>query len=80
MPFSVSTPPCPKCGGPTTVVSNFNTENTDEIVRRRRCKDCGHRWYTIQERERLLESYRIAWHSKSGNKRIIRLRAPMGAD
>ncbi len=80
MPFSIAAPPCPKCGGSTKVVNNFNTENSEEIVRRRKCNDCGHRWYTIQERERPLDSYRIRWRSKDGNKRMIWLRSPIVAD
>ena len=49
---------CPKCGGThIRVVSIY--ESIDlyfDIVRRRQCHDCGHRWYTGQKREVALHS------------------------
>lgn len=57
--------PCPQCGGKATyVVCTFHTE-TEQLVRRRRCKFCDHRWYTIQDPEQPLSKYVIKWNGRS---------------
>jgi transcriptional regulator NrdR family protein len=53
--------PCPECGSRNSVVvSTVNTADT-EIVRRRRCRACDHRWYTVQQAEQFLHPDRIRW-------------------
>jgi len=62
--------PCPQCGGSRTyVVATYHTEH-DELIRRRRCDFCNHRWYTRQQPEQPVSQYRIKW--KPG-KRIVEL-------
>jgi transcriptional regulator NrdR family protein len=62
--------PCPKCSGKSTyVVCTYHTE-TEQLVRRRRCRFCDHRWYTIQGPEQPLSQYSIKW---KGRSRIVSL-------
>jgi transcriptional regulator NrdR family protein len=62
--------PCPQCGGKATyVVCTFHTDD-EQLVRRRHCQFCDHRWYTVQSAEQPLSKYRIKW--KPG-KRIVEL-------
>ena len=35
---------CPKCGGALTVVDSISDDNS--VYRRRRCVECGNRFYT----------------------------------
>lgn len=54
--------PCPKCRSNSTgVVSTFSVKNSHNVVRRRHCKDCKHRWYTLQYPEHPLQSYQVAF-------------------
>lgn len=62
--------PCPQCGGKATyVVCTFHTDD-EKLVRRRHCRFCDHRWYTIQGPEQPLSKYSIKWKGKS---RIVSL-------
>ena len=39
---------CPDCGGDVKVMDSvFNTDQ-NEVLRKRKCKDCGHVFYTIE--------------------------------
>jgi transcriptional regulator NrdR family protein len=61
---------CPQCGGRNThVVCTFHTE-AEQLVRRRHCQFCDHRWYTVQSAEQPLSKYRIKWKP---DKRIVEL-------
>ena len=44
-------PLCEKCGGRTWVVNSAHDELTPQIVRRRQCRKCSHRFYTLQPEE-----------------------------
>lgn len=68
--------PCPKCGSRNShVVSTVQTPDTD-IVRRRHCRACDHRWYTVQQAEQWLDPVRIRWipngsgHYRNGIKLV----------
>jgi DNA-directed RNA polymerase subunit M/transcription elongation factor TFIIS len=53
--------PCPQCSSRNTyVVSTYHTVDY-AMVRRRHCRSCNHRWYTQQQPEQPLDSYRIKW-------------------
>lgn len=41
---------CPKCGGKTKVINSRDAIDQDEEVRvrRRRCEECAHTYYTIE--------------------------------
>jgi transcriptional regulator NrdR family protein len=62
--------PCPQCSGKATyVVCTFHTE-AEQLVRRRRCRFCDHRWYTVQNPEQLLSKCNIKW---TGRSRIVQI-------
>ena len=46
---------CPKCGGKTTLVDMVQTPER-EVIRRRRCLTCDHRFHTIE--------YEIEWDDR----------------
>ena len=49
---------CPKCNGEAGVVdSSFNPED-NEYYRRRKCKSCGHSYYTIEFEVSFDESFK----------------------
>ena len=48
---TVIDPLCEKCGGHTWVVGTAFDEITHQIVRRRKCRECSHRFYTLQQEE-----------------------------
>lgn len=52
---SLSDPLCEKCGGTSKVVATLFERDTHEVVRRRSCQDCDHRFYTVQSEERQIE-------------------------
>ena len=57
---------CPSCDSPshqTRVVLTTRTQE-DQVVRRRHCKACDHRWYTIQGKEQLLDGVAINWSGR----------------
>jgi C4-type Zn-finger protein len=57
-----STPRCPECGSAQTSVISKTPMIDDQILRRRSCVDCGHRWYTVQPPEDIVPpNYRITW-------------------
>ena len=37
---------CPNCGGDTKVIDSRS--NIDHVIRRRKCRECGHCFYTIE--------------------------------
>lgn len=47
---------CPVCGGSTQVVDSRSSE--DSVQRRRECKECGHRFNTIEIDKDLYENSR----------------------
>ena len=55
---------CPECGSrQLRVVLTTNTKEK-EVVRRRRCLRCDHRWYTLQPPERVLEGMAVSWSNR----------------
>ena len=60
--------PCPKCrSGLTPVIVTKQTEH-GETIRRRGCKECGHKWFTLQEPEYLLPVGSVKW---SGSQLVL---------
>ncbi|MFZ9095527.1 MAG: hypothetical protein ACO22O_12365 [bacterium] len=55
---------CPNClSTELSVTSTFKVaECKGQVVRRRRCKACDHKWYTLQQPEEVVDSYRIIFH------------------
>lgn len=55
MPLNANSPDCPKCGAWITKVILTKLESEAEhVIRRRHCEYCGHRFYTRQTTEELV--------------------------
>jgi transcriptional regulator NrdR family protein len=52
---------CPECDGRVTVVVATHWQRDGKVVRRRACKACDHRWYSVQDPEVLICQYQLAW-------------------
>ena len=39
---------CPKCKGKIGVLDSVYNNDENEILRKRKCKECGHIFYTIE--------------------------------
>lgn len=53
--------PCPKCRDTSTKVLMTRSSPHGELIRRRGCPSCGHRWFTCQEPEYLLPKNAVKW-------------------
>jgi transcriptional regulator NrdR family protein len=72
MPLNQMTPDCPNCGAWITkvILTKFDDECAN-VVRRRHCEYCGHRFYTKQHHEELVE---VKWvNGKKGKATIPRV-------
>ena len=69
------TPQCPKCRVYETRVVNTAFTEAREIVRRRRCAICDHRWYTIQMAEALLDEgkWRVSYPASKSENYYLKL-------
>ena len=56
---------CPECGRNPTQVVISKVAKDGRIMRRRWCKSCGHRWYTVQPPEQVVESWQISYEGGS---------------
>ena len=69
---TVIDPLCEKCSGYTWVVGTAFDELTHRIVRRRKCRDCSHRFYTVQAEEiHLSPSQRVEYVARG--QRLVRV-------
>ena len=65
-------PLCEKCGGHTWVVNSAFNELKPQIVRRRQCRNCSHRFYTLQPEETYLTSTQRIEYVARG-QRLVRV-------
>lgn len=56
--------PCPDCHGTNTYVVCTKHTTDGDLIRRRVCRACNHRWYTQQKPEQLLSPYAIRWNHR----------------
>lgn len=56
MPLNAMSPDCPGCGAWITkvVLTKLDSE-CNEVIRRRHCDYCDHRFYTRQSREQIVD-------------------------
>jgi len=52
---------CENCGDRNSGVTLTRTLATGQIVRRRECLMCDHKWYTRQPAEETIETWRVVW-------------------
>lgn len=55
---------CPECNGMVTLVVSTSWQRDGRAVRRRVCKACGHRWYSVQQPEQLITLDQLRWQRK----------------
>lgn len=69
---TVTDPLCEKCGENTWCIGTAFDEVTHQIVRRRKCRRCGHRFYTQQPEEVYLNpSQRVTYIARG--QRLVRV-------
>ncbi len=67
---------CPQCQGSQLKVLLTQVIEGGVRVRRRKCESCGHRWYTVQEQEQYIPSWRVGYIAKG---RKLFLHEPAGS-
>lgn len=66
---------CPKCDHDSVFVLQSNTMKPNHTTRQRECKDCKHKWFTI---ELEVASWAVGWEKlKSGFGGKPTLRVPV---
>lgn len=69
MGLSATGPDCPSCGAWITKVILTRANTTcDELIRRRHCHYCDHRFYTRQVREEIVD---VKWVPGANGKSTI---------
>jgi transcriptional regulator NrdR family protein len=68
----VSPPPCPECGSRRVhvVITRCSRDNR-HILRRRHCHTCDHRWYTLQDAERIVASTDFTWVGRNTGQDVL---------
>lgn len=61
---------CPRCSSTTLRVPITNNRLADQVVRRRVCGDCGHKWFTV---EMAVPDYAVGWSAAHLSKPVLRV-------
>lgn len=61
---------CPKCSSAALRVPITNNRLADQVVRRRVCADCGHKWFTV---EVAVPDYAVGWSAAHLSKPVLRV-------
>jgi hypothetical protein len=61
---------CPNCSSSALRVPITNNKLDDQVVRRRQCMDCGHKWFTV---EMTVPDYAIGWSAMHLRKPVLRV-------
>lgn len=67
---------CPKCSSSALRVPITNNRLDDQVVRRRQCADCGHRWFTV---EMAVPDYAVGWSATHLRKPVLRVPLELNA-
>lgn len=67
---------CPKCSSETIRVPFTNNRLPDQVVRRRQCTECGHKWFTV---EMTVPDYAVGWSVAHGHKPVLRVPLELSA-
>ena len=67
---------CPKCSSETIRAPITNNRLPDQVVRRRQCADCGHKWFTV---EVTVPDYAVGWSVAHGHKPVLRVPLELSA-
>ena len=63
--------PCPKCCKLRTRVVCTKRADDGVTIRRRRCPNCDHRWYSIQYPEVAIEDSEVKWIKTGSNAQFV---------
>jgi len=73
----LNAPRCPKCDSENTRVLGRYTSQEGDSVRDRVCRDCAHRWRTLQPPEEVLDPSIVVkfhgWKSLKNRRRQVTL-------
>ena len=61
---------CPSCRSSNHRSAVTNGKLPDQIVRRRACRDCGFKWYTVEIR---VPDYAVGWSAALQSKPVLRV-------
>jgi hypothetical protein len=61
---------CPKCSHNRHRAAIVNGLLADQVVRKRVCGECGHKWFTVEAE---VSRYAIGWSSEHQNKPVLRV-------
>lgn len=61
---------CPQCSHNDHRATSTNTRLADQIMRRRVCQGCGHKWFTV---EVMVPAYAVGWSANHQNKPVLRI-------
>ena len=61
---------CPKCSHGRHRAAIVNGLLADQVVRKRVCGECGHKWFTVEAE---VSRYAIGWSSEHQNKPVLRV-------
>ena len=68
----ITPPPCPECGSRRIhVVITRSSRDNRHILRRRHCNSCDHRWYTLQDAERIVTSADFTWVGRDNGQDVF---------
>ena len=60
---------CPKCCSGAIRVPITNNQLDDQVMRKRTCADCGHKWFTV---EVAVPDYAVGWSAEHLRKPVLR--------
>lgn len=55
---------CPECGHRVSKVVQTHEQRDGQLIRRRRCSRCDHKWFTVQSPEVAVDRERIRYQDK----------------
>lgn len=61
---------CPACSSGNIRALITNNMLDDQVMRRRQCADCGHRWFTV---EVTVPDYAVGWSAAMQSKPVLRV-------
>lgn len=67
---------CPKCSSGSIRAPITNNMLDDQVVRRRQCLDCGHKWFTV---EVAVPDYAVGWSAAHLRKPVLRIPLELSA-
>lgn len=67
---------CPRCRSKAVRVPITNNMLNDQVMRRRACADCGHKWFTV---EVAVPDYAVGWSAAHMSKPVLRVPMELSA-